>query len=204
MGRPARPRKGALPPRSGVTTLEHMSENVQVEGGGAWAAQQIAQGHPVRSRGWFAGSLHPHAEDPSRIFFRSGRPLDGTDATEDRDLGSAAAYFARHGDEVWELATTPRRSTASAATVIDLACFPDALPVGMVRSFLEKHAADQDDFGNLIAWVWQQAKQTLVGQALRAFLQHEGIRVNLQLARQGDPAARTAILEAITALRDGR
>jgi hypothetical protein len=180
-----------------------MSENVQVEGSGAWAAAKIAQGHAVRSRAWFAGSVHPHHDDRTRVFFRSGRSNE-VQGNEDRDLGSAAEFFAARPDDVWELADKPRRATAGASTVLDLYLFPDALPVVTVRALLTKLEEAGDDLGDLIALVWQSAGQTLIGQALRALLQHEGIPVQLQLARNGDPRARAALIESIVTLRDGR
>ena len=202
MVRRIRHRKGPLPRRSAGTMLIGMSDNVQVEGSGAWAADMILRGHGIRSRGWFTGSVHllpPEAGKSPCLFFRSGKPDD-----KDAPVGEVSAFFARHSDEVWELADKPRRATASSSTLIDLALFPDAMAVATVRALLEKLEQQGDDLGDLIAFVWQSTGQTLIGQALRAFLQHDQMRIQVQLARQGDPRVRAEILTAIAALRDGR
>lgn len=179
-----------------------MSENVQEEGSGAWAAEKILRGHGIRSRGWFTGSVHLMPEKPGEVpslFFRSGKPDDA-----DVPVGEVAAFFARHSDELWDLADKPRRATASSSTLIDLALFPDAMAVATVRALLAKLEEQGDDLGDLIAYVWQNAGQTMIGQALRTFLQHDQLRIQIQLARQGDPRVRAEILTAIAALRDGR
>lgn len=181
------------------------TQEIHIEGDGAWAAEQLAAGRAIRDKSWFRGSVHPHSDlgYEGQAFFRSGDPsLPAPE--QDSHIGRWDIFLAKHPDTVWELATNPRTATAAAPTVIDLAFFPSALPVGMVMQMLQKHEEERDDFAQLIEWVWTRAGHTMVGKALAAFLTDEHLRTSIQLARQGQRAARAAVLEAILKLREGK
>lgn len=194
-----------------LATAEVMSAEREEDpgcGGQEWAARALAAGRPIRSKAWFRGSVHPHdsARDPSLggyCFFRSEDP-QVPPPEQDAMIGRWEVYLAKHPEELWEYADLPRRATFGVAALVDLAFFPDAFPIVTVRHLLERCFAHGGDFGDMLEVAWTHAGHNMIGKGLREFVQHDQMRVSIQMARMGSPEARRAVLDAVTKLRDGK
>lgn len=181
------------------------AEAQQTQGDSTWASEQLRAGRPVRSLGWFRGSIHPHTDAglEGQAFFRSEDPSVPT-ASQDTHIGRWDIYFGKHQGDLWEHADIPRRTLPGRSTVLDLALFPAAMPAVTVMEILAKCEEAGDDFARVIEVVWTHAGQSMIGKALRALLSDERLRQTLAMARNGDRAMRTVMLDAIRQLRDGR